>query len=61
MKVTTDEALSILDQLAAATKTDRQSHFAFQEAIVTLRVALTKEVDVPEPSRDGAKEETVVD
>ncbi|KKN15874.1 hypothetical protein LCGC14_0981670 [marine sediment metagenome] len=59
--MTTDEALQILDQAASAAPLNRQTHIAVQEAVTTLRVALTaknEEAFVPmageEPSRDGA-------
>ena len=59
--MTTDEALAIVDQVGAAQKKNRPWHFAFQEAVTTLRVALTaknEEAFVPmageEPSHDGA-------
>ena len=54
--MTTDEALQIVDNVGAMSPVNRQAHIAFQEAVATLRVALTKEDDVPEPSRDGANE-----
>ena len=54
--MTTDEALQIVDSVGAATQMNRQGHIAFQEAVATLRVALAKDDDVPEPS-DGAKKE----
>ena len=57
--MTTDEALSIVDQVGAGVQMNRQGHFAFQQAVETLRVALapTEEVQAEPPSRDGAKEE----
>ena len=56
--MTTDEALSILDQAASAAPLNRQTHIAVQEAIATLRVALAKdeEVQAEPPFHDGAKE-----
>ncbi len=59
--MTNDEALNVIDQVGALSPVNRQAHLAFQEAVTTLRVALTKEVEPESPSRDGAKEETVVD
>lgn len=56
--MTTDEALQIVDNVGAATQMNRQGHIAFQEAVTTLRAALTEDVeDAPSPSRDGAREE----
>ena len=57
--MTTDEALSILDQAASAAPLNRQTHIAVQEAVATLRVALTKEPEeeVVVTSHDGASEE----
>ncbi len=61
--MTTDEALQVVDQVGALSPVNRQGHIAFQEAIATLRVALTKEaekdadVQAEPPFRDGAKEE----
>jgi hypothetical protein len=57
-----DEALQVLDQAASVAPLNRQSHIAVQEAVATLRLALTdlEEKEAPEeakmPSRDGAKE-----
>ena len=54
--MTTDEALAIVDQVGAAQKKNRPWHFVFQEAVATLRVALTKEPEeeVVVTSHDGA-------
>ena len=55
--MTTDEALAIVDQVGAAQKKNRPWHFAFQEAVTTLRVALAakgEEVQAEPPLHDGA-------
>jgi len=55
--MTTDEALQILDQVGALSPVNRQAHIAFQEALATLRVALTaknEEVQAEPPLHDGA-------
>ena len=53
--MTTDEALAIVDQVGAAQKKNRPWHLAFQEAVATLRAALTAEdAPIAEPSHDGA-------
>ena len=53
--MTTDEALAIVDQAASAAPLNRQTHIAVQEAVATLRVALTAEdAPIAEPSHDGA-------
>lgn len=57
--MTTDEALSILDQVGADALMNRRNHFAVQEAVTTLRVALTEDGADEKPkaaSRDGASE-----
>ena len=62
--MTTDEALQIVDNVGAMSPVNRQAHITFQEAVATLRVALSakgEEAFVPmageEPSHDGANEE----
>ena len=59
--MTTDQALSLVDQVGAATQMNRQDHIAFQGAVATIRVALAAkadgDLDTGEPSRDGAREE----
>ena len=54
--MTTDEALAIVDQVGAMSPVNRQAHITFQEAVATLRVALTAEDEsvAEPPSRDGA-------
>ena len=56
--MTTNEALQILDQAGSIALLNRQGHIAIQEAVATLRVALTpkEEPKQAEPSHDGAKE-----
>ena len=61
--MTTDEALQIVDQVGAMSPVNRQAHVTFQEAVATLRAALTADETAKapkqkakEPSRDGAKE-----
>ena len=56
--MTTDEALQIVDNVGSLSPVNRQAHITFQEAVATLRVALTKEdeeVQAESPSRDGAE------
>ena len=50
--MTTDEALNLVDQVGASVQMNRQGHYAFQEAIATLRVALGPD-ETAKPSRDG--------
>ncbi len=54
---TTDEALQalqIVDNAASLAPINRQSHVAVQQATEIVRMALTKDAEVP--SHDGAKE-----
>jgi hypothetical protein len=61
--MTTDEALQIVDQAASVAPLNRQAHIAVQEAVATLRVALTPKEEPKQAasSHDGAKEPVPAD